>query len=119
MPSRVVASVLWDVDVDICQALEREPAHDTCPPECTYVPTGIRDWLLTWEHTAVVTGHLGITRTIQSISGKYWWPTLVQDVTRYVNIPFRMCPIQIPPERSSREAPSPSSASVSLVSYVH
>ncbi|XP_045076957.1 uncharacterized protein LOC121570268 [Coregonus clupeaformis] len=29
-----------DVDVDIHQALEREPAPATCPPERTYVPTG-------------------------------------------------------------------------------
>jgi hypothetical protein len=72
-PSRVVAPVLWDVDVNICQALEREPAPATCPPECTYIPTGIKDRLWTWAHTAVVTGHAGITHTIQSISGKYWW----------------------------------------------
>ena len=67
-PPRVVAPVLWDVDVDIRQALERELAPATCPPECTYVPTGIRNRLLTWAHTTVVAGH---PSTIQSISEKY------------------------------------------------
>ena len=40
-PSRVIAPVLWDVDVDFRQALEREPAPATCPAERTYIPTGI------------------------------------------------------------------------------
>ena len=75
----------WVIDVDIRQALKREPTTNHFPPECIYIPTGIRDWLLAWAHTAVVVGHLGIYHTTQSISEKYWWPTLAQDVTHYVN----------------------------------
>lgn len=82
--SQVVAPVVWDVDVEIRQALEREPTPLNCPPGHTYVPKGIRDWLLTWAHPAVVAGHPGISCTIHSIAEKYWWPTLAQDVTRYV-----------------------------------
>jgi hypothetical protein len=36
----IVSPVFWDVGVDIRQALEREPAPATCPPECIYIPTG-------------------------------------------------------------------------------
>ncbi|XP_045543426.1 uncharacterized protein isoform X1 [Salmo salar] len=83
--SRVVAPVVWIVFVDIRQALERDPAPTNCPPERIYVPMAIRDQLLNWAHTAVVAGHPGIPRPTQSISEKYWWPTLAQDITRYVN----------------------------------
>ncbi|XP_038834959.1 transmembrane protein 178A isoform X2 [Salvelinus namaycush] len=55
----VVGPVVWDVDVDIRQALEREPAPWNCPPARIYVPTGIKDLLLTWAHTAVVVGYPG------------------------------------------------------------
>jgi hypothetical protein len=58
--------VVWEVDTDIYQALEREPAATTYPPEHIYIPTGdkgvavdldistfpqgIRERLLTWAH---------------------------------------------------------------------
>ena len=74
----------WKVDVDICQALQREPAPATCPLECIYVPTGVREWLLTWAHISFATGHPGITRTIQSFSEKYWWPTMPLGLSRDV-----------------------------------
>ncbi|XP_041740527.1 polypeptide N-acetylgalactosaminyltransferase 12-like [Coregonus clupeaformis] len=40
-------------NLDIRQALEREPAPATCSPEHTYVPTEVRDRLLTWAHTSL------------------------------------------------------------------
>jgi hypothetical protein len=116
LPSRVVTPVFWDVDVDIRQDLVREPAPATCLPERTYIPRGIRDWLCTWEHTAVITGHPGITHTIQSL-----WKVLMAHVGAGCHslwqLLFRMCLIQIPLECSSRE--SPPRASASLVSSVY
>ena len=82
-PSWIVAHVLWNVDVDICQALQWEHAPATCPPERTYIPTGVRNWLLSWAHTTLASGHPDITRTIQSLFTKYWWPTFTWEVTRY------------------------------------
>ena len=76
--------MVWNVEVDFRQAMETEPTPTNCPPERIYIPTEIRERMLTWAHTAVA-GHPEITRTIKSLSEKYWWPTLVQDVTRYVN----------------------------------
>ena len=42
LPSDIFAPVLWDIDMDIHQALEREPAPATCPPERIYVPMELR-----------------------------------------------------------------------------
>lgn len=83
--SRIVGLVFRDVDVDIRQALGREPAPATCHPAHIYVPTGVRDRLLTGAHTSLATGHPVITRNIQSLSEKYWRPPLAQDVAHYVN----------------------------------
>jgi hypothetical protein len=47
---------------------------------------GVRDWLVTRAHTSLIAGHPGITtRTMQSLSEKFWWPTLAQDIANYVN----------------------------------
>ena len=72
VPSRFASPVVWDVNVDIRQALKRERAPTTCPPERIYIPTGIRERLLTWAHIAVVAGHPGITHTVQYPSEKSW-----------------------------------------------
>ncbi len=36
------------------------------------------------HHNAPVYGHLGINKTYQLASHKYWWPNMRQDVTSYV-----------------------------------
>jgi hypothetical protein len=78
--SRIVAPVVWNVDVDICRALRQEPLPAHCSEGHTYVPSDVRDHLLAWAHTAPVSGHPGIARTIDCLSAKCWWPTLAQDV---------------------------------------
>jgi hypothetical protein len=62
--------VLWDIGVNILHGLKREPAPATCPPERTYVATGIRDRLLTWALTAAVAGHPSFTRTVSEEKGE-------------------------------------------------
>ncbi|KAM9497351.1 uncharacterized protein ACWYII_001254 isoform 1-T2 [Salvelinus alpinus] len=50
-------------------------------------PVGVRDRLLTLAHISLTIEHPGITSTTQSLSKKYWGPTLVQDdaVSTHVN----------------------------------
>ena len=100
-PSRIVAPVLWNVEEEILQAQVGEPVPAKCPPGRTYVPTGVRDQLLTWAHTSVATGHPGITRTTQALSEKYWWSTLARDVSKYV----KSCSI-CAQSKSPRNAPA-------------
>ena len=52
---------------------------------CLYVPSDVRDRLLAWAQTSPVLGNLGIARTIDWLSAKYWWPILGHpDLRRYL-----------------------------------
>lgn len=55
----IIALVVWDMDADIQQALHTEPAPAQCPENRAYMPTGVRDRLLSWA-----SGHPGIGCTI-------------------------------------------------------
>uniref|UniRef100_A0A673W8Q5 Gypsy retrotransposon integrase-like protein 1 n=1 Tax=Salmo trutta TaxID=8032 RepID=A0A673W8Q5_SALTR len=83
--SRLVAPVVWEVDADIERALVLEPAPAQVPVGCMYVPLGVRDRLIRWAHTLPTAGHPGVARTVRSLRGKYWWPTLAKDVRSYVS----------------------------------
>ena len=50
-----------------------------------YVPEGtLRDVVLRECHDARYAGHLGIKKTTDLVQRDFFWPTLVQDVERYV-----------------------------------
>ena len=76
----IIAPMLWDIDVNKRQALEKKPAPATCPPDHTYSPTEVRDRLLTWAHTSLAAGHPGITPPLNpsllSTGGPPWRRTL-------------------------------------------
>uniref|UniRef100_A0A8K9V225 Gypsy retrotransposon integrase-like protein 1 n=1 Tax=Oncorhynchus mykiss TaxID=8022 RepID=A0A8K9V225_ONCMY len=83
--SKLVAPVVWEVDSDIERALRAEPAPSQCPAGRRYVPLGVRDKLIRWAHVLPSSGHPGVTRTVGSLQGRYWWPTLAKDVKGYVS----------------------------------
>ncbi|XP_031686762.1 uncharacterized protein LOC109895252 isoform X2 [Oncorhynchus kisutch] len=70
--SLVVALVVWDVDADIRQALEKEPAPTNCPAERIYVPTDK-------ELTADLGTHLS-SLDIQVAEALFWHYGLLQDI---------------------------------------
>uniref|UniRef100_A0A673Z540 Gypsy retrotransposon integrase-like protein 1 n=1 Tax=Salmo trutta TaxID=8032 RepID=A0A673Z540_SALTR len=83
--SCLVAPVVWEVDADIERAGQSEPTPPQCPASRKYVPLEVRDRLIRWSHTLPSSGHPEVERTVQALRGKYWWPTLVKDVRRYVS----------------------------------
>ena len=83
--SCLVAPVVWELDEDIERASCAEPAPLQCPAGRLYVPSAVRDRLIYWIHTLPSSGHPGIGRTVRCLSGKYWWPTLANDVRVYVS----------------------------------
>ena len=48
------------------------------------VPQPLRDRVLLENHTSPCAGHLGIRKTIARISLRYYWPSLYQDVRKFV-----------------------------------
>uniref|UniRef100_A0A673Z7X0 Gypsy retrotransposon integrase-like protein 1 n=1 Tax=Salmo trutta TaxID=8032 RepID=A0A673Z7X0_SALTR len=83
--SCLVAPVVWEVDADIERAVRSEPTPSQCPVGLKYVPLGVRDRLIRWSHTLPSSGHPGVERTVRGLKGRYWWPTLAEDVRRYVS----------------------------------
>jgi transposase InsO family protein len=88
-----------------CKNYILDPQPSPCPPVLKYapakpkrglasfspvlprvvVPAIFRKELLELFHDAPFSGHLGIKRTIRRLSHNYYWNTLQQDVTDYVN----------------------------------
>jgi hypothetical protein len=83
--SRLITPVVWEVDSDIERALRAEPTPPQCPAVRKYVPLDVRDQLIRWAHALPSSGHPGVKRTVGSLRGRYWWPTLVRDVKVYVS----------------------------------
>jgi hypothetical protein len=60
--SCLVAPVMWELDVDIEQALRTEPAPLQCPVGRMYIPSAVHDQLIYWVHTPsylVIWGSVG------------------------------------------------------------
>ena len=51
-----------------------------------YVPPEphLREEILEQHHTAPTAGHSGVFRTLELIEQTYWWPSIMNDVKRYV-----------------------------------
>ena len=48
------------------------------------VPKGMRDQILSQMHDAPMPGHLGVGRTLQAIRSRFYWPSILPDVRRWV-----------------------------------
>ena len=46
------------------------------------VPRGLQQTVLNNAHDAPEAGHLGIQRTYDRVALRYWWPGVLNDVTR-------------------------------------
>lgn len=49
-----------------------------------YLPTVFRRVAMYDNHDAPTAGHFGFKRTMKRLCGRYWWPTMRTDVTRWV-----------------------------------
>jgi len=53
------------------------------------VPTELRKTVLGLAHDSVISGHLGINKTVDRVISSFWWPGVQGDVTRY----YRSCDV--------------------------
>ncbi|KAM4705173.1 MAM and LDL-receptor class A domain-containing protein 1 [Rhinophrynus dorsalis] len=54
------------------------------PVHLLFVPKRFRSSLLKWSHHSTMAGHPGITKNIEFLLRRFWWPSLKQDVEAYV-----------------------------------
>uniref|UniRef100_A0A8C6NKF8 Gypsy retrotransposon integrase-like protein 1 n=1 Tax=Nothobranchius furzeri TaxID=105023 RepID=A0A8C6NKF8_NOTFU len=64
------------------------PAPPQCPPGRIYVPDHLRTEVLLFCHSSRLFCHPGITRTINVVRSRFWWPALAKDSREFV----RACP---------------------------
>ena len=83
--SCLVAPVVWELDVDIERSSRAKPVPPQCPAGRLYVPSAVRDRLISWAHTSPSSDHPAIGLTVRCLGGRYWWPTLAKDVRIYVS----------------------------------
>ncbi|KZS01893.1 Uncharacterized protein APZ42_001302, partial [Daphnia magna] len=60
----------------------QELEDDRCFIKC--VPADYRERILQAHHDDVVSGHLGINRTLQKICDSFFWPKMALDITRHL-----------------------------------
>ena len=49
-----------------------------------FVPDAVRSDILQWDHSSRLDCHPGITRTLDSLRHRFWWPTMDQDTRSFV-----------------------------------
>jgi transposase InsO family protein len=47
---------------------------------------GLRTHLMEEMHDSPYAGHLGVQKTLKLVARHYWWPTMAEDVKRYVTV---------------------------------
>uniref|UniRef100_A0A3P9JFM0 Gypsy retrotransposon integrase-like protein 1 n=1 Tax=Oryzias latipes TaxID=8090 RepID=A0A3P9JFM0_ORYLA len=80
----VIGNLTWDIEARVQQAQDEEPDHPPPPDNTLYVPSSLRSDVLVWGHTSRVSCHGGVHRTLNLLRRRFFWPTMVQDVRRFV-----------------------------------
>ncbi len=63
--------------------LYKQESDSSCAPRL-YIPAGMRETILHEAHDANISGHLGMDKTLERISRRFYWPQLETSVREYV-----------------------------------
>ncbi|CAM4706099.1 unnamed protein product [Leuciscus chuanchicus] len=83
-PTMIVSPIQWNIDELIADATVTEPAPPGGPEGKIFVPTTLRLPLMDSVHTSPGSGHPGSQQTLSLLQQRYWWPSMAQDTSRYV-----------------------------------
>ena len=83
-PELIVGAALFDVESQVLRAQSREPGPGNGPSNCLFVPTSVRPEVLTWGHGSRLVCHPGVDRTLAFIKRRFWWPSMKEDVAKFV-----------------------------------
>ncbi|XP_013873675.1 uncharacterized protein LOC106524420 [Austrofundulus limnaeus] len=75
----------WEIEEEVRATQLTEPDPGTGPQNSLFVPSTMRTKVLTWLHTAKFSCHPGINRMLTLTKRHFWWPTLYQDVKKFVS----------------------------------
>ncbi len=97
-PTVCVCPIEGALDDQIPAATPEELALPGGPEGRSYVPTALRLTLLDSIHTSPGSGHPDSQRTLSLLWNQYWWPSMAQDVARFVRS-CSVCAITSTPPR--------------------
>ncbi len=100
-PTIIISPIQWDIITEIDQANSEHVIPPECPQDKLFVPKIFRKRTIDQVHTALSSGHPGISATIQLLQNRFWWPTLRKDTITQVH-QCQVCQTQKP----SRQLPA-------------
>ncbi len=100
-PTIIISPIQWDIITEIDQANSEHIIPPECPQDKLFVPEILRKHTIDQVHTALSSGHPGISATIQLLQNRFWWPTLRKDTITQVH-QCQVCQTQKP----SRQLPA-------------
>ncbi len=83
--TKIIAPIKWDLANTVKQAQTREPDPGGGPTNCLFVPKAARSQVLQWGHSSRLTCHPGASRTLEFLQRRFWWSTVKEDVTTFIN----------------------------------
>jgi hypothetical protein len=83
-PACRIATLTWEVESAVRLAQGQQPDPGSGPPNRLFVPDDVRSRVLLWGHSSKLTCHPGITRTLNFIRRRFWWPSMDADVRAFV-----------------------------------
>ena len=57
----------------------------TNPPQALVIPDSLKAFILRNHHGLPLSGHNGISKTLRTMTHRYWWHGMKRDVTRWIN----------------------------------
>lgn len=90
LPSHcILGAVQFDVESAVRAAQAGEAGPSDCPTNCLYVPNSVRSQVMQWGHYTKLSCHPGPGRTEKFIGRRFWWPSMKEDITKFV----QTCPV--------------------------
>uniref|UniRef100_A0A8D0CUG7 Gypsy retrotransposon integrase-like protein 1 n=1 Tax=Sander lucioperca TaxID=283035 RepID=A0A8D0CUG7_SANLU len=83
-PTCSIAAITCDIEGIVRQAQHLQADPGSGPPNRLFVPESVRSQVLQWAHSSPLTCHPGVTRTLDFLRRKFWWPRMEADTRAFI-----------------------------------
>lgn len=107
----IIGNLTWDIETKVMQAQGEESDHPAPPNGTLYVPPSLRSDVITWAHNSRNACHGGVTRTLNLVRRRFFWPSMNPDIREYIaafSICARSKSSNFPPAGLLHPLPTPS-----------